>query len=83
MDITICEGDEEMKKPCPFGSIDNCPYYATGWISVEDRLPDELQLALVIDRQGYYNLDRNYNDGTFDDRNQWWMPVPRQPEEEG
>jgi hypothetical protein len=45
-------------------------------------LPDELQLALVIDRQGYYNLDRNYNDGTFDDRNQWWMPVPRQPEEE-
>ena len=51
------------------------------WISVKDRLPEELKLCIVVDKTGVYDLDRNFGDG-FAENNVWWMPVPKAPEDE-
>jgi hypothetical protein len=52
------------------------------WTNVKDGLPEELKLCIVIYDNGRYNLDRYYGDGEFAKYVEWWMPVPRAPEEE-
>jgi Lar family restriction alleviation protein len=55
---------------------------ADGWISVEDRLPDDLQLCTVYDKDGRYDQLRFYDEKEFVE--EWgithWMPLPSPPE---
>ena len=65
---------------------------ANGWISVENRLPEEYELVLVTNGLNHYWLDRIIPDrGWSGSDEEWddpgdapthWMPLPDPPEDE-
>ena len=65
---------------------------ADGWISVENRLPEEYELVLVTNGLNHYWLDRIIPDrGWSGSDEEWdgpgdapthWMPLPDPPEDE-